>query len=66
MGENVIERFYPNQLNEDQLKKLADTREAIAALVKHLDAELPGGRCKSIVMTKLEEAAMFATKAISH
>lgn len=66
MGENVALRFEPKQVNDEQCKLIEGHREAFIELVKKLDAELPGGRCKAIVLTKLEEAAMFCTKAITH
>ena len=41
-------------------------RKAFQELATKLQDNLPNGRYKAIVKTKLEEAAMFTTKAFTH
>lgn len=58
--------FRSQVLTKEELEKLNLIRDGFAKLANHLQNELPDGRYKSIVRTKLEEAAMFATKSFSH
>ena len=44
----------------------AAVREALAVLIDKLDELLPEGRYKSLAMTMIETAAMWATKSITH
>ena len=62
----LLERFEPKAVNQEKVVVIEGNRIAFKQLVEHLNDTLPDGRCKAIVMTKLEEAAMFATKAISY
>ena len=66
MGEDILIRFDSLTVNEEGQKIISSNREAFKLLASQLDKNLPSGRLKSLVLTKLEEAAMFATKAISH
>lgn len=61
-----MEAFYSKQMNDNQLVIAEMVRDRFAGLAQMLEASLYQGRYKSIVMTKLEEAAMFATKSITH
>lgn len=53
-------------LSEEDASKVRDLREVFSRHASYIEQLCPEGRYRSIVMTKLEEAAMFATKAISH
>lgn len=63
--------FNPQTLTPEQQEKLAAVREGfvqLAALLQHTLPDLSGqsARYKSLTKTKLEEAAMFATKSFTH
>lgn len=66
---NLLER-YPQYnstpLTEEQKQSVHDVRVSFAFAHENIMVQLPEGRYKAIVATKLEEAAMFATKAITH
>jgi hypothetical protein len=52
--------------NSEDEKKVEDIRQHFVDLADYLQDTLPGGRYSALVKTKLEEAAMFATKAFTH
>lgn len=60
-----IGRFFPRKLTDDQVADVALVRGDFVNLTERLDVRLPEGREKSLVMTKLEEACMFAVAAVS-
>lgn len=62
MGTN---KFYNNSLTNDQLDRTALVRTNFTHLYDYLDNKIPNGREKSLYATKLEEACMWAIKAIS-
>lgn len=47
------------------LPKHTDTRLAFREFAEHLDSVLPDGRAKSVAFTELENASMWAHKAIA-
>lgn len=61
-----MDAFYSKTMNAEQRKLAEEFRDSFANLALQLSIGLPKGRYQSIVMTKLEEAAMFATKSITH
>ena len=65
MNQADIDRVFDTHPPESEEDALAheQVREAFKALAKTL-SNLPGGRERSIVMTKLEEASFFAHAAI--
>lgn len=63
--------FNPQSVTPEQQEKIAAVRqgfEELAALLQHTLPDLSGqsARYKAVVKTKLEEAAMFATKSFTH
>lgn len=57
------EAFRVHKLNPGGLQKAQSLAEAFDKLLT--DLNLPEGRYKSLVITKLEEASFFAKKAIA-
>ena len=66
---NFLEK-YPQYdsapLTQEQKESVHGIRIHFAMAHDAIMSQLPEGRYKAMVATKLEEAAMFATKAISH
>ena len=62
MGTNS---FYAKNLTDDQLDRVDTVRQNFSQLFDYLDSEIPTGREKALYKTKLEEACMWAVKAIS-
>ena len=59
------DRFHSKTLNNDQLHKSEIVRTLFTQLYDYLDSEVSDGREKSLCFTKLEEACMWAVKAIA-
>ena len=59
------DRFCSKDLNIEQLKRVEDIIHNFTALCDYLDYLIPEGREKSLYITKLEEACMWAVKAVS-
>lgn len=57
--------FEHMKASEEQLALMAELRAAFYGVTAVLD-KLPGSRFKSIAETNLEQAAMWANKAITH
>ena len=62
MGTNI---FYSQKLNDEQLDRVDVVRQTFSQLFDYLDDLIPTRREKSLYKTKLEEASMWAVKAIS-
>jgi hypothetical protein len=60
-----VDRFGTVEFDGDQALAASDVREGFRALEAVLEEALKPGREKALVMTKLEEAAMWAVKAIA-
>lgn len=59
------DRFYSKQLTDDQKDRIDTVRSNFTQLYDYLDGEIPNGREKSLYTTKMEEACMWAVKAVS-
>lgn len=59
------EYFKMQGVTNEDAESLVEVREWFQKLALGLQEKLPEGRYKSLVRTKLEEAAMFATKSFS-
>ena len=60
-----INSFYSKNLNEDQLDRVDTVKRNFSQLFDYLDSCIPTGREKALYKTKLEEACMWAVKAIA-
>lgn len=59
------DRFYSKQLTDEQKDRIDTIRKNFTQLYDYLDSEIPAGREKSLYATKMEEACMWAIKAVS-
>ena len=59
------DRFYSKQLSDEQKDRIDTIRSNFTQLYDYLDSEIPSGREKSLYATKMEEACMWAIKAVS-
>lgn len=62
-GKDLMNAIYLE--DEDQKKKIADTRDSFAQVADFILANLKDSREKSLALTKLEEACMWAIKGIT-
>lgn len=60
------DKFYAKALTNEQKDKIDLIRQNFTQLYDYLDGEIPYGREKSLYTTKLEEACMWAVKAVSN
>jgi hypothetical protein len=59
------DEFKVHQLNDQGLKKATDLGEVFSQMLDAIEALIPQGRERSIVITKLQEASFFAKRAIA-
>lgn len=59
-------RFERVSPDTEQQAKLADIRALFEELEIELVSRVPEGRYRSLYLTALEEAAMWASKAVTH
>lgn len=59
-----VEWFQAVLPTQDQANDLFTKEQAFVQLAEGLQKLLPDGRAKALTMTKLEEASMWASKAI--
>ena len=59
------DRFYSKELTEKQKDSIQLIRQNFTQLYDYLDSEIPTSREKSLYTTKMEEACMWAIKAVS-
>lgn len=57
--------FQVHMLNEVGKARAQEIAQGFDSLLKSLEQLVPEGRAKSILITKLEEAAFFAKKAMA-
>ncbi len=65
-ADEIIRRLRSNPLEPDQTQAVADLRKAFVEFGLHLAHALPAGRYKSIAVAHLEDASMYAVKALTH
>ena len=61
----VRSEFGTHTLNENGLTKVHAARVTFSEALTHLEMIVPKGRLCSIMITKLEEACMFAVRSIA-
>ena len=65
-----MEKIHPLYSNPDptleQIEKLATIRVKSRTLYECFEKECPPGRYRALALTALEQAAMWANKAITH
>ncbi len=66
MAKAWCEKFAPNNIKAQHLEAFDKQKKLFVSFVSELELLLLDGRYKAIVLTKLEEAAMFATKSFTH
>ena len=59
------DRFKSKTVSGEQAARIEDIQKAFCTFFDVIDASIPEGREKSLMITKLEEACMWGTKAIS-
>ena len=60
------DRFYSKELTPSQTMKVDCIRSNFTMLFNNLDDGIPDSREKSLYITKMEEACMWAIKAVSN
>lgn len=61
-----MSRFYSKELTEEQLDRVNHIKKNFTELYNWINACIPEGREKDLYTTKLEEACMWAVKAVSN
>ena len=68
--EEIEKRFGTHEATTEgedaTLPKHENVRRAYMQFVTFLDGQIPDGRAKNVMMTHLEDASMWANKAISY
>ena len=62
MHETTFEYLKPS---DAQIATMGELRQAFAELVQHIEDRIPESRYRSLAITELESAAMWANKAIT-
>jgi hypothetical protein len=58
-----MSRFSRVEFDNETLFKISMVRAAFEVLEEHIEREIPSGREKALILTKLEEAYMWAGNA---
>lgn len=65
-NKDIESRFEVKELNPGELIPANIARKKTSDLARNYNELLPEGRYKSLALTALEEASMWATKAVTH
>ena len=65
MNEQIENNFRYHAPKEGQPQRYTELRDAAKTLALYIDHECPNSREKSLALTKLEEAVMWANAAIA-
>lgn len=65
-NKDIEDRFKPKELSQVELIPANIARNKTSDLARTYNELLPEGRYKSLALTALEEASMWATKAVTH
>ena len=60
----ISKTFAYHKPSNDGLAKIASLRESFSDLMEHIKAVCPDSREKSVAITNLEQAGMWAIKAV--
>ena len=63
--EKIKDAYREHSLDDAQARAIATVRDIMKAAALRIDGLCPDGREKSLALTKLEEAAMWANKSIA-
>lgn len=63
--QRVRPEFAPHRLNQSGAAAAEEVRRAFSYVLEKLDANVPPGRAKALVVTKLQEAAHWANRGIA-
>ena len=67
MSESTINyRFTPQPIGSEKMETFIRVRQELLSVAVMMDRILPEGRYKSLCLTELENAAMWASKSITH
>lgn len=64
-NEDIVNRFGYHKADDKTGPAHQNVRGAFIEFSKYLNEQVPDGRSKSLAFTKLEEAAMWANKAVA-
>lgn len=57
--------FQVHMLNDTGIAKATELGEAFSALLERVEALVPAGRERALVVTKLQEASFFAKRGVA-
>ncbi len=66
LNDHIDSRLSYTSIDDGQKLEIEAIKHHLSESLKAIDALCPDSRSKSIAITKIEEAAMWASKAISH
>lgn len=62
----MLKTFAYHKPSPEGIEKIARIRKAFSDFLEGLEAHVPASRERSLAVTNLEQAAMWATKAVTH
>lgn len=62
---NIRAEFQTNNIDPDQASRIEEVRRIFTAALSQLEVHMPPSRERSLVVTKLQEACMWAVRGIA-